>query len=352
MSNANTQNYYNIKFQASCFLLILTLSACHHPKTINTSFYFWKTVFKTKKTESAWLQHFKVKSLYVRIMDIDMVENRSEPTPILPILFKNKIPDSVKIIPVVFIVNDVLKSLTDTGISALANKILPFVQAKVEQAGKSDFEELQIDCDWTASTREHFFYLLKQLKKHPMMRHKKLSVTLRLHQLKNQVKSGSPPADAAMLMCYNMGNLRAYGNQNSILEMSELKKYLNQNIGAYPMPLAIGLPLFNWAVAFRNKEYIGISKKIKFVDLIDKNQFIFIGDNIYKAATDLPDFGLNKADEIRWEAISMDDLQAVATYLSPLIKANTLTVIYFHLDENLLKPYHYTDLEKVNQILH
>ncbi len=352
MWHINQLNGYKIKFLGSCFLLLFSLSSCHHPKTINTSFYFWKTVYKTKKTETAWLEHFKVKSLYVRIMDIDRVENRGEPSPILPILFKNKIPDSVKIIPVVFIVNEVLKGLSDTGIDSLADKILPFVKAKIEQAGKNDFEELQIDCDWTAGTRQHYFYLLKQLKNNPIMKHKKLSVTLRLHQLKNQIKSGIPPADATMLMCYNMGNLRAYGKQNSILEMSELKKYLNQNISAYPMPLAIGLPLFNWAVAFRNKEYIGISKKIKFVDLIDKNQFIFIGDNIYKAATDLPDFGLNKADEIRWESISVDDLQAVATYLSPLIKADNLTVIYFHLDENLLKPYHYTDLEKVNQILH
>ena len=280
-----------------------------------------------------------------------MAEDGINPIPVSPITFKDKLADSVQIVPVVFIVNDVLKNLSNAGLKTLADKITPFVLAKVEQAGKSSFEEIQIDCDWTASTRDNYFYLLRQLKNNPLLKHKKLSVALRLHQLKNQVKSGIPPADRAMLMCYNMGNLRAYGKQNSILEISELKKYLNQNINAYPMPVDVGLPLFKWAVAFRNKQYIGISKRIKFVDLIDKNQFIFIGNNIYKAATDLPDFGLNKADEIRWEDISLADLEAAAEYLSSLIKTDTLNVIYFHLDENIIKSYTYPNLEKVDEIL-
>lgn len=331
--------------------LLLTLSSCHHPKTVNTSFYFWKTVYKTSPTEIGYLRQFHSNKLYVRIMDVNMDDDGISPVPVSPITFKDKLPDSVQIVPVVFIVNDVLKSMNKTRLDDLAAKLVKFVTAKVEQSGKASFNELQIDCDWTVTTRNAYFYLLNKVKLNPALNHKTVSATLRLHQLKSQVKMGVPPVSRVMLMCYNMGNLRKYGNQNSILDLSEMKKYLGDNIASYPMPVDVGLPLFSWAVSFRNKEYIGISKRIKFVDLNNKNQFIFIGNNIYKAAEDLPEYGLQKADEVRWEAISVPDLEAAAGYISQLIKADTINVIYFHLDETVLRPYSYPDLQKVNNLL-
>ena len=47
----------------------------------------------------------------------------------------------------------------------------------------------------------------------------------------------------------------------------------------------------------------------------------------------------------------MTDLQAAARYLSSLIKTDTVNVIYFHLDETVIKPYAFKDLEKVNNLL-
>jgi hypothetical protein len=37
-------------------ILVSVFSSCHHPKKVNTSFYYWKTVYKTNPTESAWLR--------------------------------------------------------------------------------------------------------------------------------------------------------------------------------------------------------------------------------------------------------------------------------------------------------
>ncbi|SHM41858.1 hypothetical protein [Mucilaginibacter sp. OK098] len=334
-------------------ILLLTslFPSCHKSKKVNTSFYYWKTVYKTNPTETAYLKQFQSHKLYVRIMDVNMDEDGISPVPISPITFKDKLPDSVQIVPIVFIVNDVLKTITKARLDDLAAKLITFVTAKVQQAGNTSFNELQIDCDWTTSTRDNYFYLLNRLKLNPALKHKTLSATLRLHQLKNQKGSGIPPVSRVMLMCYNMGNLRKYGSQNSILEISELKKYLGDNISKYPMPVDVGLPLFSWAVAFRNREYIGISKRIKIVDLNNKNQFIFIGNNIYKAAADLPEYGLLKADEVRWEAIPVPVLEAVASYISPLIKTDTINVIYFHLDETVIKPYTFPNLQKVNNLL-
>ena len=87
------------------------------------------------------------KKLYVRIMDIDWSDHWVQLIPISPIQFKENLPDSVEIVPVVFIVNNALKTQDTTQLQELGSKIITFVQAKCEQAGKPGFRELQIDCD-------------------------------------------------------------------------------------------------------------------------------------------------------------------------------------------------------------
>ena len=330
-------------------LFIFLLAACKHPRKVSTSFYYWKTVYQNTPNQTSYLEHCHVHKLYMRIMDVDFTTG-GMPSPISPILFKDHLPGNVEIVPVVFIVNDILKRIDTAQIKTLANNIIPYVDSKIKQAGKKAYGELQIDCDWTATTRDNYFFLLKQIGKITRQKHQVLSVTLRLHQLKNQKTSGIPPAERVMLMCYNMGNLRKYGNQNSILELSELKKYLGSNLSTYSIPSDIGLPLFSWAVAFRNKQYIGISKKLKYTLLTNKNQFKFIGNNLYKAIADLPEYGLLNGDEVRWESVSENNLEEAAAYISPFIKADSLNIIYFHLDNDLINTYTYADLEKTTAL--
>jgi hypothetical protein len=332
-------------------LVLLLFTACKPDRKVSTSFYYWKTIYKNNATESSYLTRLHTHKLYVRIMDVDMDDDGITPVPVSPIVFKDKLPAGLQIVPVVFIVNDILKTTTKPQLDVLARKLLIYVNAKTAQAGKTNYPELQIDCDWTAATRYNYFYLLRQIRQQPALKGITLSATLRLHQLKNQKSSGVPPVDKAMLMCYNMGDLRKYGPQNSILDINELKKYLGDNVAVYPMPMDVGLPLFKWAVAFRNKQYAGISKRIKFADLGNKNQFIFMGNNLYKAVTDLPQYGLIKDDEIRWEAVSLADLESVSKYISPFIKTRNLDVIYFHLDEETVNTYTYESLEKITDLL-
>lgn len=337
-----------MKLRCLLFLLIL-FTACKRHHKVNVSFYYWKTVYSQNPAEQALLKNLHVSHLYLRVMDVDLNEE-GRPIPVSPITFKQAVPTGQKIVPVVFVVNDVLRGISKPAIDDLARRIAAFVKGKMAQSGASGYNELQIDCDWTATTRDNYFYLLKQIARQPGASQKTLSVTLRLHQLKNLRKNGIPPADKVMLMCYNMGNLRLYGKQNSILDINELKKYANDNIADYPISLDVGLPLFSWAVVFRNKQYAGISKSIKKDDLNNKKHFIFIGNNIYKAAESIPEFGLEKADEVRWEATSLAGLKTVSGYLSPLIKNDSLSIIYFHLDETVIKPYSYQQIEEVNDI--
>lgn len=332
-------------------LSLLLFTACRHDRKITSSFYYWKTVYGANTAEMAYSKRLHVNKFYVRIMDVDMDEAGTTPIPISPITFNRKLPDTVTMVPVVFIVNDVLKTLNKPALNNLAGKILFFVKGKVEQAGKTNYTELQIDCDWTLSTRDNYFYLLQQLRKQTFAKHQILSVTLRLHQLKNQKRNGVPPADRVMLMCYNMGNLRKYGDQNSILNVAEMKKYVNSNIADYNLPVDIALPLFSWAVAFRDKQYAGISKHVSYRELNNAAQFAKQPGNIYRAKTDLPQYGFKINDEIRWENTSLPALQDAAKYLSGVIKSDTINVAYFHLDEATTQAFKYEELEKVAHLL-
>ncbi len=333
-----------------CLLLFIALFAgCKPGRKVNTSFYYWKTVYKQNALENAYLKKTNVHKIYVRITDVDLSMDGINPVPVSPIIFRDKMADSLQIVPVVFIVNDVLRNLSKQKIDDLADKLLHFVYAKIHQAGKANYGELQIDCDWTTQTRENYFYLLLQLKQR--LYHKTISATLRLHQLKNQRGSGIPPVNKVLLMCYNMGNLRKYGIQNSIIDVSELKKYLGDNLTNYPIPIDIGLPLFSWAVTFKNKKYIGIDKRINFDILNTRNQFEYKGDGLYSAKTDLPTYGLKKADIVRWENAPLIDIQTINKYIARYLKADSVNVVYFNLDEAVIKKYTYDELQNTSNLL-
>ncbi|AMR33996.1 hypothetical protein A0256_22375 [Mucilaginibacter sp. PAMC 26640] len=61
---------------------------------------------------------------------------------------------------------------------------------------------------------------------------------------------------------------------------------------------------------------------------------------------DLPQYGLLRGDEIRWENLSADQLLSTANYIQKFISSDTVNIIYFHLNEQTLKQYTYEDLEK------
>jgi hypothetical protein len=330
-------------------VLMVLLASCHHPRRVSTSFYYWKTVYKQNLAESEYAKHLHTNKMYLRIMDVDLDESGVNPVPVSPITFQQKLPGTVEMVPVVYIINNVLKVVPKAGLMDMTNKIVHFVDAKVAQAGKKGYKELQIDCDWTADTKDNYFYLLNVLK--GLAKGKTLSVTLRLHQVKNQVSCGIPPVSKALLMCYNMGNLRKYGPQNSIIEVSELKKYLGDNLGRYPMKMDIGLPLFSWAVAFRDKQYIGIAKQVNLDNLSDGNKFSPAGNNLYIAKTDMPEYGLRSKDKVRWEDAPLQSLKAIAAYIAPKLKGDSVGLVYFHLDEKVIKKYPYDELENVAEIL-
>lgn len=327
---------------------LLLLFGCRQKRVVSPTFYYWKTVYAENKVEKDYLDQFNSNKLYMRFMDVDVDQNQRL-IPVAPISFKEKVPNQLQVVPVVFIVNEALKNQSDAQLQQLTHNILWFVKQKLFEAGKYDYNELQIDCDWTVSTREAYFSLLKKIKLANADR--KLSVTLRLHQLKNQISSGIPPADKVMLMCYNMGNLRKFGTQNSILDVDELKKYAGKNLAHYPMDIDVALPLFSWAVVFNGPNYIGLSKRVRLTDLKDLKQFARLKNGLYQAKTDLPSFGIRRNQLVRYEESKQEDLKAAAEYLSDYLSEKPINLVYYHLDEQILNKYPKNELEEINFIL-
>ncbi|MCX2433267.1 hypothetical protein [Pedobacter sp. GR22-10] len=324
------------------------LFSCKQKSIVHPTFYFWKTDYHNTKSETQYLDQFKSKALYVRIMDVDVDPDLQQAVPVSPIKFSEPLPPQVEIIPVVFLVNRLFYETDSNKTKMLSSRIANFVDAKVKQAGKQRFTELQIDCDWTKATREQYFKFLSQLKNQPLLKGKSISVTLRLHQVKNILTSGIPPVEKAMLMCYNMGNLRQYGDQNSILNQHEMDIYLKDVLENYPLKLDVALPLFEWTVVFRNKEYAGISKRINQSQLQNKKLFRQRGASIlYDLLSDYPAAGLKRGDVVRWEEVSAKDLLATSTFLSRYLKPDERNLVFYHLDADLLKHYTHEDLQKV-----
>ena len=339
----------------SALIIILLLPLCYGACRRDTSaaveaaFYYWKTVYRPDSTERASLRNISADRVYIRIMDIDNQGANGEAIPVSAVTFDEPLPDTLAAVPVVYIVNNVLKGQSAGQLETLAANISRFVSGKMKQAGKARFDEIQVDCDWTATTRDNYFALLEALRIH-MGDSVQLTSTLRLHQVRNLRSSGIPPVDRVLLMCYNMGNLRQYGDHNSILDLQEMNTYLDGFLDDYPLPMDIALPLFSWPVIFRDQQYIGISKRLDTELLADTVLFDHnVGTRLYRLVGDLPEAGLRRGDVVRYEETQWDDLTAAAAFLAQHKRKEPFTLLFYHLDSQVLKDF--TD-EQLQEIIH
>lgn len=335
-------------FRIGLGCLICLLTSCQYQRGVEASFYYWKTVYRQDSVENNALKSIAAKRLFVRIMDVDLDETGTMAIPISSIAFKTPLPNTIEAVPVIYLVNEVLKQQSEQQLKILASKILSYTEAKVRQGGKENFRELQLDCDWTSSTRNRYFYFLQELKKHTDQKGITLSATLRLHQVKNIHNSGVPPVDKVLLMCYNMGNLRQYGPQNSILDLKEMEIYLKDVLKTYPLTIDVALPLFSWSVIFRDKQYIGISKRLEPYLLADTSLFEQQASSpLYVLKKSLPKAGLRANDVVRREEVNVPDLLAASDFLSRYLPRENFKLIFYHLDAPLLNNFRDEDLQEI-----
>jgi hypothetical protein len=319
------------------FFFILLAHCKQNPeRDVHPSFYYWKTNFFLTEKEKTVLQKLSIKSLYAKFFDVEWNKAANAPRPIATINFKQTSPSNTIITPVVFITNETIAKSSAKQIIELASNVIKLLTSIVANNHLSISNEVQIDCDWTASTRGKYFQLLKGIKTHPFLKNKLLSATIRLHQLKFISVNGIPPVDKGLLMCYNMGNLKHPEVKNSIIELNELKKYTN-NLNTYPLPLDIALPVFSWYVWFHGIEYRGLIHN--FPDEEKQQKILFEKD------TTINGYNFKKDDWLRYENSNAKEVIEAGKHLGKKLGSKTVNVILYHLDENNFDNYKEYELE-------
>lgn len=231
-------------------VLGIVWSACTAtvPKPLEPAFYCWETVFQPDSAELAILDNLACKALYIKILDI----GKNASTGAIEPYARLDLRDTAAwrrhtIVPCIFITNEVFTGISREKMQWLAGKI-----ATVSR-DFAPFNEFQVDCDWTGTTRESYFYFLGLLRKQ-LPKGATLSATIRLHQYKFPEKTGVPPVDRGMLMFYNTGDVDQDTERNSIFHPEDARKYLDGAPSNYALPLDLALPLFSWAQVFREGE--------------------------------------------------------------------------------------------------
>lgn len=308
-----------------------------------TSFYYWKTKFHLSQTEKNNLKELNTKALYVRFFDVDISEGTDKPLPVGVLEGIDSIPKNINCIPVVFITNRTFLNLNKGHVALLAKNSV----SKINSI-KTNYTELQFDCDWSGKTKENYFFFLEEVKKH-IPKDVKLTCTIRLHQVKYTFKTGVPPVSRGMLMFYNMGDLSDINGENSIYSTKIAEKYTS-SLKTYDLPLDVALPIFKWYVHYRSNSVIGLITKNEVPKINDTIHFSQQENNTkFNVKTDHLENGIfyKKDDVLKYETISREQLIEAAELLQQNLKKENRKIVFYDLDENNINNYEKETFEKV-----
>lgn len=328
-------------------LLLFFLSRCAQPETqISPAFYHWRTRLALTETERTYLQELQVKKLYAKFFDVDWSENSQQALPQALIeIAPETLPDSLALIPTIFITNRTFLNLPVSEIPQLATNICD----KIRALAKAPFDEVQLDCDWSEKTRSPYFQLLEAMRQNlgPAVR---LSATIRLHQVKYPKQTGVPPVDRGMLMFYNMGDVEAGEERNSILNLETAQQYLDKNTAQYPLPLDVALPLFSWGVLFREGKMIRLINNLTTAELAEDERFRAIEPSRFEVVRSgyLDGYYLYAEDEIRIEAVQPENLMAAAQLVKRYLpKTAQRNLAFYHLDPALVERFNQQVMDSI-----
>lgn len=352
-------------------------NATSHPKGDSRhpiNFYHWKSSYQVDEEVRTYTKELGCEKVYLHYFDVVKKDELVFPVNFIkPIKQNLLLQDSVRIIPVIFIANEVfagmeeqrIQTLSDN-IYAMINSISPHVggplycsvdnkeQTKcewsplfnlhdpVDDPDSPHYREIQFDCDWTQTTKENYFAFLSLMKK--SLPGVKITSTIRLHQIKDRETMGVPPADKGYLMCYATSGVDDGSDSNSILDIDLLKNY-TQDLGSYPLPLDYALPLFSWGIVSNQNGKVKLVNGLTNSDM-DETRFKKIGENKYEVLEDcfLNGLYINEGFTIEIEEITPTLLRSAIQYLDEKLKKE-YTIVYFHLSKGFLKRYSIDDLK-------
>lgn len=317
--------------KVTIFFLFFILFSCGKQTPHPYTFYYWKTNLALNQSEKAALEIATTPYLYTRFFDVDKIGGKFQP--VATVAKDNSFRTDKAIVPVVFIMNRTFLNIKPEEINFLAQKIFALIEKKTTEFSFKKSNEIQIDCDWTAGTREDYFNFLKALKQ---ISGKEITSTLRLHQVKDKELMGIPPVSKVYLMCYSTSSPLENSDKNSILEVQVLKNYLH-DLDQYPIKnIAVALPIYSWGIVSNHLGKRKLINALSAKDLADP-RFRKLSETAAEITEDGFYFGqyLNKGFKIKIEQISEEQITEVTRFIDK--KLTGYPIIYYQLDGKFLK---------------
>lgn len=285
----------------SCGLLVCGGCDSGPPPPLNTTFYHWETALAPSPAARRLLDSLACDRLYVKAFDLSRTDGKLRTDAWVEMADTVGLPT---LVPVVFITNNVWRA-DDHEAEKLATDVIGLVD-KLFPAG---FPELQIDCDWTAGTRERYFTFLAALRE--QLPQQELSCTVRLHQYRDRRQQGVPPVDRGVLMAYNTGNLNDWAETNSIYDTTVVKAYLAGQ-PPYPLDLDLAVATYDWAAVYRRERLVHLINEPDFEQLGDTTRFERLSPTRYHvdSSTYLNGLYLYAGDLIRTERVEPVSVEA------------------------------------------
>jgi hypothetical protein len=341
--------YLKIKSREIIYILLLVFSffgtGCtnNSQKPLEISFYYWKQSFELSSEQENLLNSCGTKELYVKFFDVIVDPNSGEVKPISKIDFKQK--PSTTVVPCVFIQNDVFK--TKINLDTIARDICDLT-FKIAKSNNINLTEIQIDCDWTAQTKQNYFAFLERIQ--TIAATISITPTIRLHQIKFKESAGIPPAKKGLLMCYNMGDIESFKTENSIVSNEVLQTYINEQT-TYPVKLDLALPIYQWALLYRLGELTTIDNDIDLNEL-KNNGLKEFEPNKFQVLnfTTIKETEYCKGDLVKFEECNPSELLKCANTLKNSgLEFNK--IIFYHISQNNLNKFNHEFFKEISRSL-
>lgn len=351
------------------------------PNRSNCNFYYWKTNFKFDKSDKALADSLGMQQLYLRYFDVDWSPTLEMPVPVGEADFNEDFENiastesvqvvDYQIVPTIYIVNRVFEK--DFNVDSLAAKVSKKISNKTQNLSfmlnawgwnfenaespldwslpdsllpesrfRSRITELQLDCDWTPSTRDRYFQFLKAMKRaNPGMT---ISCTVRLHQFRDREKAGIPPVDRGTLMCYNVAPPKDATTRDAIFDTDLVQGYLKN--GNYPLPLEAALPLFSWGALFHENQFKGLAAGLSEAEVKGNPLFSPVADGKYRFTQDtvFADVYMREGDEVRLDEATPAEVSEIAGQLAKIKAVKNIS--FFDWNPSKIRAYHVDEICK------
>lgn len=363
---------YKIRLVALFWMITaaITVPCCKGQviKSAGPSFYYWKTTLKFDTADATLAEAFQNQHFYLRYFDVDWSAGYASavPTGVLEI---NDVKgwDKKQVTPTVYITNRTFTQIKSEDIPLLASKISRKIIQINQDLGSAIFDysfydrlpekmeweerhdmielakkewakkisEIQIDCDWTLSTKDKYFQFLEALQeKAPDFN---ISCTLRLHQYRDRKTMGIPPVKKVMLMCYNTGDPKKMNESNAILDATVVKQYLKGK--KYPLEIELALPQFNWGAWYRGGVFQGLLRDLSpsapglesYLQKEQGNQYRVSQDTVIRQ-----DF-LREGDLIRMDGSTAPQMQETLKVIRERLRGRIYNVAFFDWEYEKMK---------------